>query len=234
MPETQTEMSGNVRPFRLSARRAKAAQLVAEGALTEAQIAAQLGIHDRQLRRWKKHPVFAELVADIAEKLAAEIRGKGLVELRNRVNALNQRWNRLHRIIDDRAKDKTMRAPGASTGLLTRTYKQIGSGESAEKVEEYQVDTGLLKELREHEKQAAQELGQWSDKAKVEQGPIDVKVVWSDEMLTPESGRRRKFAGRVDVEAHLKAPPLDDAARLGGITALGSPCRAFATLSPPF
>jgi hypothetical protein len=52
-------------------------------------------------------------------------------------------------------------------------------------VEEYQVDTGLLKELREHEKQAAQELGQWSEKARVEQGPIEVQVVWSQEDAHP-------------------------------------------------
>jgi hypothetical protein len=52
-------------------------------------------------------------------------------------------------------------------------------------VDEYAVDGVLLKELREHEKQAAQELGQWSDKAKVEQGPIDVKVVWSDQDAHP-------------------------------------------------
>jgi hypothetical protein len=138
-----------------------------------------LGITRRQLTRWKRQPAFTDLLTEIAEGLAAENRGKGLVELRNRVDALNKRWNRLHRVIDERAKDKTMRAPGASTGLLTRTYKQIGSGESAEKVEEYQVDTGLLKALLDHEKQAAQELGQWSDKAKVEQGPMDVKIVWS-------------------------------------------------------
>jgi hypothetical protein len=75
--------------------------------------------------------------------------------------------------------------PGAETGLLTRTYKQIGSGEGAEKVEEYQVETGLLKELREHEKQAAQELGQWADKSKIEQGPMQVRIVWSDQDAHP-------------------------------------------------
>jgi hypothetical protein len=139
-----------------------------------------VGITRRQLAKWKRQPVFAELVAEIAAKLAAEIRGKGLVELSNRVDALNARWARLHRVIDQRAKDPTMTAPGADTGLLVRTWKQIGSGASAVTVEEYQVDTGLLKELREHEKQAAQELGQWSDKSKLEQGPMEVQVVWSD------------------------------------------------------
>jgi hypothetical protein len=181
MPET----AQNCTPFRLTARRVKAAQLVAEDQLSDERIAAKVGIKRRQLQNWKRQPAFSELVDEIAAKLAAQIRGKGLVELRNRVNALNQRWNRLHRVIDDRAEDKTMTAPGAETGLLTRTYKQIGSGEGAEKVDEYQVDTGLLKELREHEKQAAQELGQWADKSKIEQGPMQVRIVWSDQDAHP-------------------------------------------------
>jgi hypothetical protein len=124
-------------------------------------------------------------VAAIAAKLAAEIRGKGLVELSNRVDALNQRWNRLHRVIDDRAKDPTMTAPGAETGLLVRTHKQLGSAEYPNIVEEYEVDTGLLKALLDHEKQAAQELGQWSEKARVGQGPIEVQVVWSQQDAHP-------------------------------------------------
>jgi hypothetical protein len=179
------QMSENVRLFRLSARRVKAAQLVAEDALTDEQIAAKVGITDRQLRRWKRQPAFTDLVTEIAERLAAEIRGKGLVELSNRVDALNARWGRMQAVIAERAADPTMDAPGANTGLLTRTQKQIGSGASAVMVEEYQVDTGLLKELREHEKQAAQELGQWSEKARVEQGPMQVEVVWSQQDAHP-------------------------------------------------
>jgi hypothetical protein len=87
-----------------------------------------VGITDRQTRRWKRQPAFSELVSEIAERLAAEIRGKGLVELSNRVDALNARWGRMHAVIDQRAADPTMTAPGADTGLLTRTRKQIGSG----------------------------------------------------------------------------------------------------------
>jgi hypothetical protein len=34
----------------------------------------------------------------------------------------------------------------------------------SEEVAEYSIDTGLLKELRDHERQAAQELGQWAEK----------------------------------------------------------------------
>jgi hypothetical protein len=179
------EMSPNVTAFRLTARRVKAAQLVAEDSLSDEQIAAKVGITKRQLERWKRQPAFSELVNEIAAKLAAEIRGKGLVELSNRVDALNARWARLHRVIDQRARDKSLTAPGADTGLLMRTYKQLGSAEYPNIVEEYGVDTGLLKQLLDHEKQAAQELGQWSDKARVEQGPMQVKVVWSDQDAHP-------------------------------------------------
>jgi hypothetical protein len=109
-----------------------------------------VGITRRQLTRWKQQTAFTDLVTEIAERLAAEIRGKGLVELSNRVDALNTRWRSMQAVIEERAADPTMQAPGSSTGLLTRTQKQIGSGDSAVTVEEYQVDTGLLKELREH------------------------------------------------------------------------------------
>lgn len=57
--------------------------------------------------------------------------------------------------------------PGGETGLLVRKYKNLGSGDNARTVEEYEVDTGLLAELRAHEKQAAEELGQWITKGDV-------------------------------------------------------------------
>lgn len=52
-------------------------------------------------------------------------------------------------------------AAGAETGLMVHTVTYLKDGRR----EEWAVDTGLLKELREHEKQAAQELRQWSDGA---------------------------------------------------------------------
>jgi hypothetical protein len=52
-------MSVSVSAFRLTARRVKAAQLVAEDALTDIQIAAKVGISERQLERWKRQPAFA-------------------------------------------------------------------------------------------------------------------------------------------------------------------------------
>jgi hypothetical protein len=57
--------------------------------------------------------------------------------------------------------------PGASTALLVRRERSVGSGQNQKFVAEYKVDTGLLRELRKLEKQAAIELGQWTEKRDV-------------------------------------------------------------------
>lgn len=84
------------------------------------------------------------------------------IGIRNaRVAALQDRWERMKRVILERAADPSFaNIPGGSTGLLCRDYK----GKDANQ-EIYRVDTGLLQEMRFHEKQAAQELGQWSEEA---------------------------------------------------------------------
>ncbi len=54
--------------------------------------------------------------------------------------------------------------PGGSTGLLMWKVKLIGRGVGARVIEEFRLDTGLLRELLAHEKQVAQELGEWDAK----------------------------------------------------------------------
>lgn len=81
-----------------------------------------------------------------------------------RLARLQDRANRLDLIMNERAVDMAS-APGGKSGLLARQLKQLGSGKDAQVVEEYKLDTGLLAEFREHEKQAAIELGQWQESA---------------------------------------------------------------------
>jgi hypothetical protein len=52
----------------------------------------------------------------------------------------------------------------ARPGCWCAKSNPLGSAQNNQTVEEYAVDTALLKELRAHEQQAAQELGQWLDK----------------------------------------------------------------------
>ena len=54
--------------------------------------------------------------------------------------------------------------PGGDTGLLVKEVFYSSNGTR----ERYEVDTALLKEIRATEEQAARELGQWIDRARVD------------------------------------------------------------------
>lgn len=143
----------------------EAAQLLAEDELTDEQIATKVGHNRASITRWKKIPEFAARVKAIATELGDSILQIGIARRSRRVKALNDRWERLQRVIEARSQDPAMQnVAGGKEGVMVRTRKVLGSGPGSKVVSEFAVDTGLLKELRDHEKQAAQELGQWVDK----------------------------------------------------------------------
>lgn len=154
--------------------------LVAQDTLTDKQIASECGIAERTLERWKLRSEFSARVQEHRDAFREQIRAEGIANRQNRVDALNDRWERMQRVLDARA-DELADVPGGNTGILVRqaklvkVYKSDGDQEdedgetlySAKRdvmVYEYAVDTALLKEMRETEKQAAQDLGQWSEK----------------------------------------------------------------------
>lgn len=72
-----------------------------------------------------------------------------------------------------------------------RETDTLASAKLNEIVYEYELDTGLLKELREHEKQAAQELGQWTERKELsgpDGGPIPVSLAALNEGLEKAYG----------------------------------------------
>lgn len=142
----------------------QAALLVAQDTQSDEGIAAACGVSKVTLEAWKKRPDFAARVQAHVAAFAEAIKGRGIAERQNRVDALNDRWRKMRAVIEERAAAHADEAPGVGTGLLVRQEKQLGAGRNAVRVVEFVVDTGLLNELRQHEKQAAQELGQWSEK----------------------------------------------------------------------
>jgi len=147
-----------------------AAQLLAEGNLTDAEIGERCGVSRQAIWQWKQAEAFQAEVDLQIESFNSEVRRRGIASRFKRVKALNDRWNRLQQVIEARADDPEMAdVPGGTTGLLVKTVKtrQVGEVE-IEKTIETELDAVLLRELREHEKQAAQELGQWTEKHEVE------------------------------------------------------------------
>jgi len=149
----------------LPTRQERAALLVATDDLPDEQIAASIGIGRKTLARWKLRADFHGRVEAHRAALAGAVTEAGLAVKVNRIRQLDRRWRKLRALIDERAADPTMQhVPGGKTGLLVRQVKVIGTGRNAQRVEEYVVDVGTLRELRAIEQQAAQECGQWCEK----------------------------------------------------------------------
>lgn len=143
------------------------AQLLANGELSQDEIANSVGVSRTTLWRWRQEPEFQARVTERLEALREEVRRHGVAIVERRVARVHDTWRRLQRVIEARATDLA-HVPGGNTGLLVRKTKMLGAGPMAREIEEYELDTGLLAELRAHEKQAAEELGQWLTRTDVQ------------------------------------------------------------------
>lgn len=171
-------MSHEVPLFRWNPQRDRAAVLVAEDIMPDEVMATELGIDRRTLTRWRAVPEFAARVEHHRQLWRERIETTGVANRTNRVQAYTDRWHRLQQVIAERAADPEMQdVPGGTTGLLVHQTKAIGTGKSQTIIDEYAVDVATLKELRGLEKQAAEDLGQWSQR-------IDIR-----HMLEREAGR---------------------------------------------
>ena len=161
-------MSQNVSNFEWNAQRYKAAQLLAEGRLTDEEIAEQLAITRRTLARWKTQIAFIDYIYECIRTTRDELLKRGVRERQNRLDQIDNVVSKINRVITARAElyapDAMARAQGADTGLVVRREKVIGNGDNAREIVEYEVDVATLRELREQLKQAAIEVGEWAEK----------------------------------------------------------------------
>jgi hypothetical protein len=97
-------------------------------------------------------------VAQIQAELSAGTVALEISSRNARVRALQDRWDRMRQLIEQRAASPDFaKVPGGTTGLLCRDLR-------CKDTPVYKLDTGLLAELRAHEQQAALELSQWQTK----------------------------------------------------------------------
>jgi len=175
---TEPTMAQNGTSNPLPGNKERAAQLCADDVLTDEQIAAKLGIGRRTIFNWRKEQSFVDRVAFHRRELAEKIRQEGIANRQNRVDAYNKRWGLLEEIRVARSEDEWLAdVPGGSTGLVVKQLKTVKhqyipdpddeDGKPSQMlVETWEsaVDTGFLNEFRQLEKQAAQDLGQWTEK----------------------------------------------------------------------
>ena len=172
-------------------KRHKAAILLAEDEMTDEQIAAAVRIHRATLDRWKNDPEFAALVGDHRGRIVAEALKLPIAKKHKRVAELNDLNERYHRIIAERAArhaaaledspEAALRAVfgdvtprEAATGMLVAQPKIAANGKT---VVEWAFDKSLDSAIKETHKQAATELGQWTEQTKVDQTTTMVQIV---------------------------------------------------------
>lgn len=111
--------------------------------------------------RLLRNPQICSRIAELQERVAEALIALEITDRDNRLAEYNERWNKLRTVINRRAatygEQKNM---GGDTGLVVMRKKKVGN----EVVEEFEVDTGLLRTMAELEKQAAIEKGQWVEK----------------------------------------------------------------------
>jgi hypothetical protein len=189
-------MSGNVGAeelTRLPARQERAALLVALDQLTDVEIARQAGVTDRQLLRWKRQPLFAARVDELRAAFARAVEGRGIADRQARVQELQGLFDRMKQVVEGRAEDMPD-VPGGPSGLLVRQYKQVGRDDFRE---EYPFDAALAREIRATLQQAAQELGQWTERRQVSLTVDELDAAIERELARMATGGEADAAGAV-------------------------------------
>jgi hypothetical protein len=144
--------------------------------------------------------------ANSAEVIALEISSRN-----SRIRALQKRWDRLRagldRLLDERGADMAG-LPGGSTGLLLRKYKGKKADRLVTRIDPAIIS--LVAELLRHERQAAQEVGQWKTGVKEPKLPDASPATFTlAQICTPEeleAIERRASALRRELELGQQAP----------------------------
>lgn len=158
---TMGKRSRNPAKWRWDEKKELAAQYVAEGILSVAQIADAIGASKDAVANWKLAEVFRRRVRENIDAQGEMVNRYMFARKCRRLASYEDMLDRMIQVIEERGSSEGMQnVPGGKSGILVETPLKYGS--------KYSVDVALLKELRETKKQIAIEMGQWDSKATIE------------------------------------------------------------------
>jgi hypothetical protein len=174
-------------------KRDRVAILLADDSLSDDAIAKDLGIGRRTIGRWKQDSDFAALVGDYRGKIIAEALRLPIAKKHERIRILNdlqdsylttkhlrgKTYEQIAQTPEEAAREifGGGTPPWAATGMYLQQPKIAASGKT---VVEWAFDKALDSAIKETQKQAATELGQWSEKREVSGpggGPVVVREI---------------------------------------------------------
>ena len=190
---TTPENTRPAKPFEWTSKRVEAAVRVAEDTLSNQEISDLLDINPKTLTTWKQHPIFITRVDELIVGLQDRARRRGLARLDKRQDAQFDRHRRMVDLVEARADQHKDDGPDGATGAIVRELKSVTvryerdpsdpdskAFSVREEIYEHTFDAALMRELRELEKQIAQDAGQWSEKREItgaSGGPVRVSYV---------------------------------------------------------
>ena len=136
-----------------------AANLVADGRLSDEKIAATVSCSRSQLVRWKRHPEFAARVEENVQFYRKSLRRRGLALKERRLLEYIDEHEAIERIRKERSelyKD----FPGGDSGYMVVEKKCV----AGRIVDHVRFDPTLISESLKIRKQIAIELGEWPGK----------------------------------------------------------------------
>ncbi len=161
------------RAFAITSKHLQAARMYADGQKT-ADIAASIGAKIFTVNSWFNRDEFQAEIEKFVKADRAALSAEGIANKKNRLAEYDRRWMLMKAVIKARSEwDALADAPGGDTGLIVREFR----GNSIEV--NYKVDIGFLREMRELEKQAAIEVGDWTEKKELtgaDGGAIPVSI----------------------------------------------------------
>lgn len=168
-------------PLELTPRVLRIAWLVADDRLRDEEIAREGHISMQTLQKWKYDAGFKQQVKEYRTVIYEQILANGVANKEWRIREAQERLERMRALILARASagaDKQARGvatdPGEGTGLIAEA--------PAGRTTIMATDAALLREIRELEKQIAEELGQYRRGLDVTTGgaPISFTIPMSD------------------------------------------------------
>ena len=144
--------------------------MVADDHLIDEDIAAKVGISSKQLVRWKKQPEFAAKVDELVAEFDRNVRLRGIAVRARRIESYLADFEATSTILQERAAELA-HIPGGKTGYIVRDYQGKDADRSV-----YSFDVALSRERRAIREQLAKELGQWTDKSRVDTTVTAVEV----------------------------------------------------------
>ena len=178
--------------FRWTGQREQAAYYVALDTKTNDQIATLVGLSVSGLKKWMAHPDFQARVAAIRAEMRAALVARGVALRQARLDELQSLLDAMRVVRTERAADM-VGIPGGASGLLVRQFKQVGKDDYRE---EYPFDAALVREMRAVLQQAAQEVGEWTTRLKVDTGDLDAEI--ERELARLAAGREGATAGAAE------------------------------------